>query len=264
MHPNICPTLDNAPKVGPDDLIYIVYTSGSTGTPKGIAVKHRGVFNLFCDHTQRSLFGPGDVIISLADPTFDIFTFESLIPLASGAGVHMCPAEDQKDATAIGDRIAAHSVTHIQVPVSKMAALCGNRRFRTQLGSLRVIVCGGEHFSENLLSLLQEETSARIFNMYGPTETTVTATVKEFALGDEITIGSAIFGTEVLVVDENGMMLPDGVTGELCIAGEGLAWGYLNNPEETRRASHVSPNSRMCPSTAPVMPEHDCPTAILS
>ncbi len=230
------PTLDNAPKVGPDDLIYIVYTSGSTGTPKGIAVKHRGVFNLFCDHTQRSLFGPGDVIISLADPTFDIFTFESLIPLASGAGVHMCPAEDQKDATAIGDRIAAHSVTHIQVPVSKMAALCGNRRFRTQLGSLRVIVCGGEHFSENLLSLLQEETSARIFNMYGPTETTVTATVKEFALGDEITIGSAIFGTEVLVVDENGMMLPDGVTGELCIAGEGLAWGYLNNPEETRRA----------------------------
>nr|WP_232805820.1 non-ribosomal peptide synthetase/type I polyketide synthase [Glycomyces xiaoerkulensis] len=225
-----------APPTGPDDPIYTIHTSGTTGNPKGIAVRHRGVCNLFADHRERDLFGPGDVIISLADPTFDIFAFESLIPLASGAAVHMCPAGDHKDAAAIADRIAAHDVTHIQVPVSKMTAMCGNRRFGAQLHKLRVVVCGGEHFSENLLTHLQEETGARIFNMYGPTETTVTATVKEFAPGDEVTIGSAISGAEVLVVGDDGMIRPDGVPGELCIAGEGLAAGYVNNPEETRRA----------------------------
>ncbi|GAB4084611.1 hypothetical protein GCM10028784_12410 [Myceligenerans cantabricum] len=225
-----------APAVGADDPVYAVYTSGSTGRPKGISVKHRGVSNLWRDHAERGIFAPGDVIISLADPTFDIFTFESLLPLASGAAVHMCPAGDQKDAAAIAERVAAHGVTHLQVPVSKMAALCGNRRFRAQLPALRVVVCGGEHFSENLLTLLRDESSARVFNMYGPTETTVTTTVKEFAPGDDVTIGSAVSGSAVLVAGEDGMIQPDGVPGELCVAGEGLAAGYLNDPEKTAAA----------------------------
>ncbi|MFD0556986.1 amino acid adenylation domain-containing protein [Stackebrandtia endophytica] len=223
-------------EVGPDDPIYTVYTSGSTGVPKGITLKHRGVANLLRDHRERRLFGPGDVIISLADPTFDIFTFESLIPLACGAAVHMCPVEDQKDAAAIAGRIADHEVSHIQAPVSKMTALCGNGRFRSQLARLRVVVCGGEHFPETLLSLLRNETGARLFNMYGPTETTVTATVKEFGPGDAVTIGGPIAGAAVLIVGDTGMIQPDGVPGELCIAGEGLAAGYPNNPEQTRRA----------------------------
>lgn len=225
-----------AAAVHADDPIYTVYTSGSTGTPKGIAVKHRGVANLLDDHRRRGLFAPGDVIISLADPTFDIFTFESLLPLACGAAVHVCPADDQKDAAAIAARIATHGVSHVQLPVSKMSALCGHPRFSEQLHRLRVIVCGGEHFSENLLAHLQQVTSARLFNMYGPTETTVTATVKEFAAGDAVTIGSPVSGSAVLVVDERGMIQPDGVPGELCIAGQGLAAGYTNNPDENQRA----------------------------
>ncbi|GAB3166434.1 hypothetical protein GCM10027059_25500 [Myceligenerans halotolerans] len=222
--------------VGPDVPVYAVYTSGSTGRPKGISVKHRGVTNLWHDHAGRGIFAPGDVIISLADPTFDIFTFESLLPLASGAAVHMCPVSDQKDAAAIAGRVEAYGVTHLQVPVSKMAALCGNRWFRAQLPALRVVVCGGEHFSENLLTLLLQESGARIFNMYGPTETTVTATVKEFAPGDDVTIGSAVSGAAVIVVGDDGTILPDGETGELCIAGEGLAAGYIDDPEKTAAA----------------------------
>lgn len=225
------------PAIRPDDPIYAVYTSGSTGAPKGTTVKHRGVLNLLSDHRERGLFRADDVIICLSDPTFDIFTFESLLPLASGACVHMCPADDQKDAAAIAARIARHGVTHIQVPVSKMAALCDNQRFRAQLPSLRLIVCGGEHFSENLVTLLQRETRARIFNMYGPTETTVTASVKEFTQpGEPVTIGTPLSGTAMWVANEQGMIQPDGVPGELRIAGEGLAIGYRNNPDETRRA----------------------------
>ena len=231
----------DGPKVSADNPVYVVYTSGSTGRPKGIAVKHRGLSNLFQDHLQRGIFAPGDVIISLADPTFDIFAFESLIPLASGATVHLCPTDDQKDASAIASRIATYGVTHIQVPVSKMTALCGNRRFRDQLPHLRVIVCGGEHFAENLVELLHERTDARIFNMYGPTETTVTTTVKELAPGDTITIGSPIFGSHILVVGDTGMAQPTGVPGELCIAGQGLAAGYVNRPDETRRAFTTLP-----------------------
>ena len=229
------------PRVMADDPVYIVYTSGSTGTPKGIAVKHRGVANLFQDHQRREIFAPGDVIISLADPTFDIFAFESLIPLAAGATVHMCPACDQKDAAAVARRISAYQVSHIQMPVSKMSAFCGNRRFREQLPRLRAIVCGGEHFSKNLVELLHGSTNARVFNMYGPTETTVTTTVKELRPGDAITIGSPIFGSHLMVVGESGMARPTGVPGELCVAGQGLAAGYVNRPEETRRVFTTVP-----------------------
>ena len=229
------------PVVGPDAPAYVVFTSGSTGRPKGIEVRHRGVTNLWHDHAGRGIFATGDVIISLADPTFDIFIFESLLPLASGAAVHLCPVDHQKDATGIAGRVEAFGVTHIQAPVSKMVALCGNRRFRAQLPALRVVVCGGEHFSENLLALLLKESGARVFNMYGPTETTVTATVKEFAPGDDVTVGSAVSGAAVIVVGEDGTILPDGEPGELCIAGEGLAAGYVNDPERTAAAFTTLP-----------------------
>ena len=235
------PTGFAGPAVDADDPIYVVYTSGSTGTPKGIEVKHRGIANLGRDHDRRGIFTPGDMIISLADPTFDIFAFESLLPLAAGAAVHLCPADDQKDAAAIAARLARHDVTHIQLPVSKMAALTGNRRFRAELPRLRVIVCGGEHFADTLLELLQRESTARIFNMYGPTETTVTATVKEFAPGDEVTIGASIDGAEVVIIDEQGRLLPDGEVGELCVLGEGVAAGYTNNPEQMAAAFRELP-----------------------
>jgi len=77
--------------------------------------------------------------------------------------------------------------------------------------------------------------------MYGPTETTVTTTVKELAPGDTITIGSPIFGSHILVVGDTGMVQPTGVPGELCIAGQGLAAGYVNRPDETRRAFTTLP-----------------------
>ncbi|MBM7411150.1 amino acid adenylation domain-containing protein [Clavibacter michiganensis] len=226
----------DAPEIGADDLAYVVHTSGSTGTPKGVAVRHGGIANLQRDHARRGMFGPGDTVIALADPTFDIVVFETLLPLASGATVHMCPAGDVKDASAIARRMTEHGVTHIQVPVSKMAALCGNARFRAALPGLRAIVCGGEHFAETLLELLQASTEARIFNMYGPSETTVTATVKEFAPGDDVTIGTAIDGVEVLVVGEDGAIHGAGVVGELVIVGAGLAAGYTNSPEQQARA----------------------------
>ncbi|MFT4294979.1 MAG: amino acid adenylation domain-containing protein, partial [Micropruina sp.] len=224
------------PDPDPDDIVYEIYTSGSTGTPKGIAVKHRGVANLHRDHERRGIFRPGDAIVALADVTFDIFLFESLLPLAAGATVQLCADADRKDAAAIARTVTEHGVSHIQAPVSKMAALVGNRRFRAALPRLRVIVCGGEHFSESLLQTLLAESGARVFNMYGPTETTVTATVKEFAPGDAVTVGTPILGADVLIAGEDGTLQPDGVPGELYILGEGVCAGYTNNPEQNRRA----------------------------
>lgn len=220
----------------PDDTAYIIFTSGSTGQPKGVLVRHANVVNLIRDHQARGLFAaPDDRIASIASPSFDIFVFETLIPLCSGGSVYMASAEEQLDSVLLSQKILAHHVNYLQAPVSRLRAMTDNTEFRAVLPQMRVIVGGGEMYPVSLMEDLRQKTPARLFNMYGPTETTVTATVKELTEADEVNIGSAIANTQLLVLNDTDMLQPVGVYGELCIAGAGISKGYLNRQEETEK-----------------------------
>jgi amino acid adenylation domain-containing protein len=225
---------DPPKRANKDNLAYVIFTSGSTGTPKGVMVKHEGVVNLISDHIARGIFsGEDDRIICMATPSFDIFVFESLLPLCTGHSIYMADETEYLDSSLLGDKIVQYKVTHIQSPVSKLRAMVENPNFGQALSQLKVIVAGGENYPVSLMKHLQKHTNARLYNMYGPTETTVTATVKDLTDSKSVTIGEAIANTQLFVISEKGMLQPVGVYGELCIAGRGLSKGYINNPEET-------------------------------
>ncbi|MCR4760489.1 MAG: amino acid adenylation domain-containing protein [Oscillospiraceae bacterium] len=231
------PQTDALPLISkPDHTAYMIFTSGSTGQPKGVMVKHSNVINLIRDHQARKLFAePSDRIACIASPSFDIFVFETLIPLCSGGSVYMASTEEQLDSVLLSRKMLQYQINYLQAPVSRLRAMTDNTDFRAVLPQLRVVVGGGEMYPLSLMYDLRAASPARLFNMYGPTETTVTATVKELTDSDYVNIGSAVANAQLLVTDEAGRLLPVGVYGELCIAGAGVSKGYLNRPDETEK-----------------------------
>lgn len=217
-----------------ESTAYVIFTSGSTGQPKGVSVKQEGVINLIADMVERKVFAAeGDRMLCTATPSFDIFVVETVIPLCTGHLVYLVSTEEQLDAALIGEKIVRYQLTHIQSPVSRLRAFCENPAFSGALEQLRVIIGGGENYPVPLMRMLQKNTNAQLYNMYGPTETTITATAKDLTHADSITIGEPIANTQIYVVNEDNEIQPIGVFGELCIAGRGLAKGYLKRDEET-------------------------------
>lgn len=227
----------NLPPVNtPESNAYIIFTSGSTGMPKGVMVKHSNVVNLITDHRNRNLFTDvHDRIVCIASPSFDIFVFETLIPLCCGGSLYMASREEQLDTVLLSRKMLEYNVTYIQAPVSRLRAMTENSLFKDVLPQLKVIVGGGETYPVSLVKYFQSVTPARLFNMYGPTETTVTATVKELTDSEYVTIGKPVENAQILILNENLDIQPVGIFGELCIAGEGVSNGYINNPEETKK-----------------------------
>lgn len=226
------PEVNNA-----DSIAYVIFTSGSTGMPKGVMVKQSNIVNLIKDHQERKLFAePDDRIACLASPSFDIFVFETLLPLCSGGSVYLASREEQLDTVLLSEKMAQYQVNYLQAPVSRLRAMTENTQFKKLLPQFRVIVGGGEMYPEMLMQYLQNHTSARLFNMYGPTETTVTATVKE--LKDNtgtVNIGKPVANAQIVILDKNHKLLPVGIFGELCISGKGVSAGYINAPDETKK-----------------------------
>ncbi|MBC6447902.1 non-ribosomal peptide synthetase [Actinokineospora xionganensis] len=212
------------PGAGVADLAYVIYTSGSTGRPKGVAVTHGGLANLI--HAQADAFapGPGDRVLQFAPTSFDASVFEIVMALATGATLVLAPRNDLGPGPALADVLRQRKITHLTVPPSVLATLPD-----AELPELAVLICAGEALAEHLVDRWQP--GRRMFNAYGPTETTVWATIAELTAGHgKPTIGAAITGARVAVVDEWLQPVPDGTPGELVVGGRGVARGYLGRP----------------------------------
>jgi non-ribosomal peptide synthetase component F len=96
-----------------------------------------------------------------------------------------------------------------------------------------IILCGGEEIQFNLKSYLLKNKNIFLWNMYGPTETTVWSTTSRLSLSRKVNIGKPINNTQIYLLDDNLNLVPRSVVGELCISGDGLARGYLNNSKLT-------------------------------
>ncbi|MBW7477363.1 non-ribosomal peptide synthase/polyketide synthase [Paenibacillus oenotherae] len=209
---------------GPDNAAYIIYTSGSTGTPKGVVVEHRSLVNLSVWHGQFFKVSPVDRIAKYASDAFDASVWELFPYLIAGASVYIVPQEIRLDIEALHQFYAVNQITIAWLPPQMYELLAD-----TENESLRLLLTGSDKVK------LYKPVSYEVWNTYGPTECTVISTA--YRLADEvrrsIPIGKPLANTKIYIVDEQMNLMPIGVPGELCIAGDGVARGYWNRPELT-------------------------------
>ncbi|MGE5343535.1 MAG: amino acid adenylation domain-containing protein [Candidatus Omnitrophota bacterium] len=215
------------------NLAYAIYTSGSTGLPKGILIPHRSVVNFIKGITDVIPFREKDVILSLTTISFDIFGLETILPLTCGSRVIIGTKDEQVNAGLAAQVMVKENVTLFQATPSRLQLFIMDSSAVFSLRRLSYLLVGGEAFPQVLRDQLRKLTDGTIVNMYGPTETTIWSLISDVSDNSLITIGKPIANTRVYIMNRFNTIQPIGIAGELCIGGEGLARGYLNNPELT-------------------------------
>ncbi|WP_433733372.1 amino acid adenylation domain-containing protein [Nocardia sp. CA-129566] len=210
-----------------DDIAYVIYTSGSTGLPKGVAVTHRGLGN--CATANQDVIGvePNSRTLHLASPSFDVSVLEMLLPLPAGATMVIAP-NDIYGGDELAELLDREHISHLLITPSALSTIDDTR---WPLPDLDNLVVGGENYGSDLVERWGSE--RKLLNDYGPTETTVTATRTLLTAGDLVTIGRPIRGVSAWILDQRLQPVPDGVAGELYIAGDLLARGYHHRTATT-------------------------------
>ena len=233
------------PAIHSHDRAYVIFTSGSTGRPKGVEVCHGSVVNLLRDAAPRLDMKPEDRLLAVTTISFDISVLEMLLPLVSGGTVLIAHRDDVADGAQLKELLQATRATALQAtPVTWRMLL--EQGFQAAPGFK--MLCGGEAWTAAMADQLLEH-GGRLWNMYGPTETTVWSSITEVKRGaGRMTIGPPIANTRFYVLDPQFQLVPPGVSGELFIAGDGVARGYFERPELTAEkflADPFVPGERM-------------------
>lgn len=223
------PDNDQEPVGDSSSLAYVIYTSGSTGQPKGVQVKHQGVVNFLSSMARKPGLTEQDTLLAVTTLSFDIAVLELFLPLITGARVVIAPRDVAGDGQRLAGLIASSGATVMQAtPATWQMLLAANWRGTPGLK----VLCGGEALPRELAERLLS-TGAELWNMYGPTETTIWSSVCRVEANTPITVGRPIGNTQIYIVDDSLRPVPMGVPGELCIAGDGVAKGYLGRPDLT-------------------------------
>lgn len=213
-------------------LAYTIYTSGSTGKPKGVMVSHQAIQHLVTWHNHHFHVDHCSKLTLVAGLAFDISVWETWSALTSGATVFIADNEDRTNAHALVDYYRKNHITHGFVPTVLAPSVVDITRNYNDL-KLKYLFTAGE----KLKPVLTSELSYELVDYYGPTECTVYATFKKVKDADGkyvSSIGRPIANAKAYILGENKELLPVGAVGELCIGGNLLAEGYLNNEELTR------------------------------
>ncbi len=221
-----------AAETNPGSPAYVLYTSGSTGTPKGVVVEHRGVVNILHWFKETFAVGNGTQLLQLTDYTFDPSVEDMFATLGFGGTLHLADKELVLNRERFREYVDRQAIEIVNfVPTMLVKLLCPGGK----LESLRVVISGGERLEEAVKDAILER-GYGLYNNYGPTEITVDALSGLCGgVGNRVTIGKPVANTACYILDRGGLPVPVGIAGELCIAGAGVARGYLNNPELTAR-----------------------------
>ncbi|XVQ85649.1 non-ribosomal peptide synthase/polyketide synthase [Microbispora siamensis] len=236
--------------IDPANAAYVIYTSGSTGRPKGAVLPHAGVVNHMLWQAERWEVGPGDVVLARTAFSFDASGTEIWLPLLTGATICMAPGEVTRDPERLVAYAAEHGVTVAQFVPSLLAVTAPAVRAADGL-ALRLLIVAGEVLPPALAEEIAGGWGVRLAHHYGPTEASIDVTAWEVepGLGDRtVPIGTPVWNTRAYVLDESLRPVPEGVEGELYVAGVQLARGYLNRPGLTAErfvASPFDPGERM-------------------
>lgn len=229
-----------------DDWMNVLYTSGSTGTPKGVLLPHRGVLRLV--HRPNFVeLRDDDRALQLCPLNFDGATFEIWSMLSSGGSLVVAEKSVVLSPADLGSLVMSHQVTTLILTTPLLNRLIEDAP--EALRGLRHIVFGGEIISKPHMSkALGYCQPGALVHTYGPTENSFTSChhrIREVrADAWTIPIGTPVSGTEIYVLDDKLAPVPAGVVGEIYLSGQGLAHGYLNDPDKTARSFIANPFER--------------------
>ncbi|MGY2257420.1 amino acid adenylation domain-containing protein [Pseudomonas sp. SDO55104_S430] len=217
-----------------DTCAYCIYTSGTTGEPKGVLISHGALLN----HTQWFMeefsVTESDVILQRTSLAFDASVWELWTGLAAGACLVLLPAAHAKHPFGI---LLALQQEHISI-VQFVPTLLRELMRLKQFGHIpcRLVFCGGEPLTWDLIDQFVSKTRCLLVNLYGPTETTIDATFWRVDLTADRNmpppVGRPVRGVQLHLLNEQGLPVEHQQEGEIAIAGPGVAIGYVNSVVE--------------------------------
>ncbi|MFH0733032.1 MAG: amino acid adenylation domain-containing protein [bacterium] len=230
--------------IEPTSLAYVIYTSGSTGKPKGVMIEHKALSNLilslnkeiYCNYYN----GLNELMISSFG--FDVSIKQIFAAFCNGNTLHILENEKKLDPREIIKYIVNNKINVIDLTPSLFSVMIDEGFCETDKPDLKELFIGSEALPFNLVKTFMECSKNRninVTNFYGPTECCVESSFFKF---DEINlnaeyeiapIGKPIINEQIYILDKYMNLCPIGIPGEICIAGEGLARQYLNDPEKT-------------------------------
>ncbi|WP_118988104.1 non-ribosomal peptide synthetase [Photorhabdus sp. CRCIA-P01] len=212
------------PSANKESLAYVCYTSGTTGKPKGVMVTREGLSNVAQNHRDFIQLGIGSRVLAIASLGFDAFGWDIYGALVSGATLYLAPAELHTDVGALHHYLAQHEVGHVTITPAILELLP-----RDVWQGLQSIIVMGDAPPSDVVAWWSDHT--RLCNGYGPTEATIATSLCEYRPGVAWNcIGAPLKNYRCHILDAYHNPMPVGFEGELCIAGNGLARGYLHQP----------------------------------
>ncbi|MBQ4630141.1 MAG: amino acid adenylation domain-containing protein, partial [Clostridia bacterium] len=227
-----------AETVNSNNECYIIYTSGSTGSPKGCLLTRRGLLN-FCanNNTLATLKKQENCIFACVNSvSFDYFIAESLLPLTNGFSVVVFDDNESTIQKYFTDVAKKNNVNVLMTTPTRLKIYFDGKANADVLKQMCCICTSGEPLTADLLEAMYEKSpEAKVYNPIGPSECSVWDMGGELNREDgiDIHIGKPIANAQIYITDQYLNPVPIGVTGEICIAGDGVGAGYLNRPELT-------------------------------
>ncbi|MEW7010043.1 AMP-binding protein, partial [Lentilitoribacter sp. EG35] len=226
---------DRVRPLTPTNPAYVIYTSGSTGKPKGVVIGQSGICNRLKWMQDHYQIDSTDRILQKTPSSFDVSVWEFFLPVIAGSTLVLATPHKHKEPTYLAQIIDKQKITTLHFVPSMLEQLLTNVT-RSTYSNLKRVFCSGEALSDTTEALFLKNWKVPLHNLYGPTEASVDVTYWKCILDTahhSVPIGRPIWNTQVYVLDDWLRPVPVGVSGELYIAGAGLARGYLGRPDLT-------------------------------
>ncbi|PCD25242.1 hypothetical protein AU210_014350 [Fusarium oxysporum f. sp. radicis-cucumerinum] len=240
--PNSTEAITAANLESENETTFVLFTSGSTGTPKGIRLSSRGIINYVATKSLK-LSLRREVVLQQSALGFDMSLAQAFMALALGGTLVIAPCESRGDPFALSKLMTDERVTFtLGTPTEYLMLIRHGGQTVKAMKSWRHATSGGEAITAQLKTALKTlQHPPALTDCYGPTEISCCATMKMIDLdndGDDSvysSVGPANPNTSIYILDENGHVVPQGLTGEICVGGVGVALGYLDEKSTSQK-----------------------------